>query len=171
MDIPMPDSHVTWHVPGCSWAAAISPAHSWLPRIYRWVIPWWFLIQLAVIYLPQISQCLLNPGTVPYPVCFLPPPSLEPKTILIWFFSIDKNWRQQNLMGSGPCWPCFFRSPKKYVYTSLSHVMPAQKKRQWRRKDHMHFLARQKSWAPTEMTFIVLKKIPAQTPGPALASS
>ena len=47
--------------------------------------------------------------------------------------------------------------------------MPAQKKRQWRRKDHMHFLAREKSWAPTEMTFIVLKKIPAQTPGPASA--
>ena len=45
--------------------------------------------------------------------------------------------------------------------------MPAQRKRQWRRKDHVHFLARQKSWAPTEMTFIVKKKNPCPDTRPS----
>ena len=34
---PMPDSHVTWQVQVCAWAAATNPAHPWLPRRNWWM--------------------------------------------------------------------------------------------------------------------------------------
>ena len=70
-EAPMPDSHVTWQVQVCAWAAATNPAYPWLPRINWWMIPWWYIYiwdkmcrknsdQIHVIFSPSLwLQCAL----------------------------------------------------------------------------------------------------------------